>query len=967
MTKFKDFFIAFFFMLFVFVSFNYLSPIYQTKPVTKKDFTFKTKNITKTNQWAKFEYQGDGTFFVHPGQKRPTVGIFRFKESTGMLLDFWIKEGSKVGDINFTVIKNGRTLKNFNIKAKNHHHTIVPLQIDTIDTLTVAADKNGKTWSDWGQLKITLQNSHIFLENFTASFIWSLFFIFLLGKGYKYLGMTTYGLFLLFLMAEKLNFGPMRFEQVLAYTVSLFALSFAYIFIYQKSHRLKSPKLASLLILSTTLILYALPLAFLVYALTFHHSVDRDALYAVFQSNGTESFDFVRNYIPFKHFVLFLLVTSATAWLLYRQEKKEPKTIENSMLIFLVTLFAAISFTQLPSLRVPSLFLDSFKTYRNELAHFKALARQRAEGKIEFQASKKANGETHIVIIGESLNKRHMGLYGYFRHTTPNLTKLYREGNLTIFSNAYSNHTHTTHVLSQALSQANQYNGLSFYDTPTVVEVLKKAGVETYWLTNQQLYGPYDNIVSLIARSADYLEALDTHVGIGTGTRHYDGELLPSIRRILAKKSTKNRVIFVHLMGNHFNYADRYPHDRFQRFCAKPKKGVVGTKAAAVPELNDYDNSVLYNDYVVSSIIKEAQKHKNVFSVIYMPDHAEDVIHRLGHNSRTFTFEMTQIPLIAWFGEAYKKRYPEKYRNFLKHRDTLFSNDLLYDTLLGIYDIKTDRYDPKFNLSSAAYRLEPQKALTLHRKLHYIDPSNHIYWQKTNAKYLIDTDQSRRIFPHRVDSVGKLTDIWRDGFRAFETDVVYGDRNLDAFTVEHNRGHGDITFEKLLTAISADKIQKIWLDFKNLTPKDARRALARLEKLDAKYHIKDKTIVESGTTSPIFALFREARWHTSYYLPTLKILKLLKSNDEKALQTEAKRIARQIAAQRNAAVSFDRRLFPFVKIYLEPLIPAEIVYHTWYAPALWSTAFRQDLEKSPLYQDKRVKSILAPYDSPFDF
>ena len=52
------------------------------------------------------------------------------------------------------------------------------------------------------------------------------------------------------------------------------------------------------------------------------------------------------------------------------------------------------------------------------------------------------------------------------------------------------------------------------------------------------------------------------------------------------------------------------------------------------------------------------------------------------------------------------------------------------------------------------------------------------------------------------------------------------------------------------------------------------------------------------------------------------------------------------------------RLYPFVKQYLEPLIPDSVVYHTWGAVKMWEWGAIKRLEESPTYKDKRVKTIL---------
>lgn len=57
-----------------------------------------------------------------------------------------------------------------------------------------------------------------------------------------------------------------------------------------------------------------------------------------------------------------------------------------------------------------------------------------------------------------------------------------------------------------------------------------------------------------------------------------------------------NGFIIIHLMGNHLSYDDRYP-EAFNKFSRGDKT------------IDTYDNSILYNDFVLRSIY---EKVKNV-------------------------------------------------------------------------------------------------------------------------------------------------------------------------------------------------------------------------------------------------------------------------------------------------------------------------------------------------------------------
>lgn len=59
----------------------------------------------------------------------------------------------------------------------------------------------------------------------------------------------------------------------------------------------------------------------------------------------------------------------------------------------------------------------------------------------------------YVVVIGESHTKDHMSAYGYDKDTAPWLTKMRDNGRAVIMERAYSCHTHTTPVLSYALTE----------------------------------------------------------------------------------------------------------------------------------------------------------------------------------------------------------------------------------------------------------------------------------------------------------------------------------------------------------------------------------------------------------------------------------------------------------------------------------------------------------------------------------
>ena len=141
-------------------------------------------------------------------------------------------------------------------------------------------------------------------------------------------------------------------------------------------------------------------------------------------------------------------------------------------------------------------------------------------------------------------------------------------------------------------------------------------------------------MVSVLASEADHLVGINRTVGEHVVTQKYDGALIKEVEKVLNSQSEMNRVIFVHLIGNHFDYCSRYPDLEYTVYKGDLNKGQFGSLADKIElhrNINCYDNSVVYNDFVMSKILESLKKHKSVSGLIYLSDHGEDVIGRKGH------------------------------------------------------------------------------------------------------------------------------------------------------------------------------------------------------------------------------------------------------------------------------------------------------------------------------------------------
>ncbi len=831
--------VPFLIVILIFISFIAIHPLAKLLPTKEHiDYTLKTPGMNNHHHPPLFYLQDNGLFFVHPALEINATGVFTFKKNSELLLHFSIQKGSPVGNMLFVVKKNNIFDNKFLVNVKNDIH--YRLKVNANDKITIIADPLGATSGDWGNLEVKQYEPRYIFKLRLIPFLWAIFFIYLMGKGHFYIALNSYIGFLLTLIAEKVTFGPLSYSDTIGYTLLFFFLGLLFTLIYQELRFLKKFKIATLISWLATIVIYFIPIAFITFALVFGKPINWDILFAIYQTNPNEAVEYLQSFIPMQYLLSALAITLLIGYLLWRQELKEKKRIERSLLIFFIALLGSILSYTLPNIRIPHLIFDSLSQYNADLHRLVEFQENHRKLTKNYRATKKEKQETYVVIIGESLNKYNIGLYGHFRNTTPLLENA-KKDNLHLFNNAYSNAGNTMQVLSYALTEANQYNKKKYYNSPSFIDIFNKAGFDTYWLARQEILDP--NVVSILAHGAKHsIDLVNKFNADRNSTAYEDAKVIQSFQKYLtqSRNSGKNRLFIIHLYGNHFKYSDRYPKE-FSKFpTAKPY--ILGTNnRAIVGDYSEYDNSIYFNDYVVNSLLQILKKEDGISTLLYFSDHGEDIGRHLGHTSRleSFTYEMTQIPLLAWFSQEYIDRYPQKYNTLLSHANSLFSNDMIYDTIIGLANIKTNHYSPTYDLSSPKYKLNPKDALTLHGKKRYTASDNYIYWREYNAKLLKGKSFYPKLVANDTDSVAKLNEAWNLGFRAFKLNLYYmaDKKSFQAGTDKYDTGGNLID---TLSYFKKDKIEHLILHLANLSKDNLNAILERLNTIKSKLPSKEK-------------------------------------------------------------------------------------------------------------------------------
>lgn len=162
-------------------------------------------------------------------------------------------------------------------------------------------------------------------------------------------------------------------------------------------------------------------------------------------------------------------------------------------------------------------------------------------------------------------------------------------------------------------------------------------------------------------------------------------------------------------MGSHISYWDRYPEEFYHW-----PEDVAKDRSTEEVMTDEYDNSVLFNDYVMESIMNTAVNYLKADGVVYFSDHGEEVTARPGHNADQFNFTMVRIPFWIYTSEEYREKNPHLMKFIYARRNMPFSNDMLYDTLIGIMGLTADHYDSTCDMFSPAFDKELSTLMTMY-------------------------------------------------------------------------------------------------------------------------------------------------------------------------------------------------------------------------------------------------------------
>lgn len=276
-----------------------------------------------------------------------------------------------------------------------------------------------------------------------------------------------------------------------------------------------------------------------------------------------------------------------------------------------------------------------------------------------------------IIVMGESVNKNHMSLYGYKIPTTPFLDSLHKTDNLYVF-NAIAPTNQTRYSVPIDLTEANvhYYEG-RYSHSCSLLTNFKANRYETYWISNQGSVGKNDSSIASVAYEAN--------TTLYANVNYLDAKTDEVILEYLSKlqSSSKKEMYVLHLMGSHSDYINRYPKERA---LFKNAKNVV----------EEYDNTIHYSDYILGQIYEKFKNEKLL--LIYVSDHGENInLENNGHGFLPPYKDEYMVPFVI-YSNVKNPRLSELYKDNKKGYFNLENFDYMVQYISGISNHKNLSY-----------------------------------------------------------------------------------------------------------------------------------------------------------------------------------------------------------------------------------------------------------------------------------
>ncbi|ERY79037.1 TPA: phosphoethanolamine--lipid A transferase [Pseudomonas aeruginosa] len=313
-----------------------------------------------------------------------------------------------------------------------------------------------------------------------------------------------------------------------------------------------------------------------------------------------------------------------------------------------------------------------------------------------------------VLVVGESARAQNFGLNGYARETNP---RLKAEEGLINFSNVHSCGTETAVSVPCMFSNLGRadYSDARARTQEGLLDVLQRAGLRVLWRDNQSgCKGTCDRVAF-----QDLSESKDP--ALCDGGECHDEILLRDLQAFIDGLQ-QDSVLVLHQMGSHGPaYFKRYPreYEKFTPVCASNDFSACSRDSI----INGYDNTLLYTDHVLASLIDLLRKNEERIDtgMLYLSDHGESLgeynLYLHGTPYLLAPDQQKHVGMLAWFSPGYQSAFGLDSGCLRQRSNEELSQDNLFHSMLGLLEVRTGAYDPGLDLFAPCRAPEVLQAL----------------------------------------------------------------------------------------------------------------------------------------------------------------------------------------------------------------------------------------------------------------
>lgn len=300
-----------------------------------------------------------------------------------------------------------------------------------------------------------------------------------------------------------------------------------------------------------------------------------------------------------------------------------------------------------------------------------------------------------VLVVGETARAENFSLGGYARDTNPQLKKQ----QVIYYPNASSCGTETAISVPCMFSNMprEHYDANLAHHQEGVLDVLAHAGISVLWRENDGgCKGACDRVPHTDMTQWQLPQYCHDGFCLDDVLLHRFDNYVDSLHN--------DGIIVLHQMGSHGPaYFKRYPA-AFQRFTPTCDSNQI-QDCDHQALVNTYDNSLLYTDDMLSRTIDKLKGLSDRFNValVYLSDHGESLgEHGMYLHGAPYLFapsQQTHIPLLLWMSPGYAAAYHIDQACLRQQAaETAVSQDNLFHTVLGLFNIQTQQYQPQLDM-----------------------------------------------------------------------------------------------------------------------------------------------------------------------------------------------------------------------------------------------------------------------------